>query len=269
MDGRMIPTELRSRLDFAIQAARHAGNIAMSYFHADVTVERKADDSPVTDADRRAEREMREMIAKAFPDDAVLGEEFGETGGNSGWRWILDPIDGTQSFIRGVPLFGVLIGVEFNGKAVIGVVYMPALGELVYAAEGDGCFWHPAGSVREDTPRRARVSSVGRLADGLVVTTSYEYWLRTGTADVFCRIADIAMTRGWSDCYAHVLVATGRAEAAIEPGMSIWDSAPFLPILTEAGGTYTDWNGMSSITANQTISSNGKVIGEVLKLIAG
>jgi histidinol phosphatase-like enzyme (inositol monophosphatase family) len=258
---------LAACLEFAVRAARHAGAIAMEYFQADVAIEQKGDGSPVTIADRRAERELRQLLHQAYPVDAVLGEEYGEEPGTSGRRWILDPVDGTQSFIHGVPLWGVLIGMEDQGEAVLGVVYMPALGDMVYAARGQGCWWLPAGHAANDSPRRARVSPVARLAEGLALTTSWEYFDRTGQTAVFQRFVRAARMRGWSDCYAHVLVATGRAEVALEPVMSIWDNAPFLPILVEAGGTFTDWQGHPTIAATQIASTNGKVFEEVLQLL--
>jgi histidinol phosphatase-like enzyme (inositol monophosphatase family) len=254
-------------LDFAAGAARLAGAIAMEYFQTDVAVERKGDRSPVTIADRRAEQELRQLILSQYPDDGVLGEEFGETSGSSGWRWILDPIDGTQSFVRGVPMFGVLIGAECHREAVLGVAYLPALNEMVYAAKGHGCWWFPAGQPSDAPPRRARVSSIASLADGLLLTTSYEYFQKAGRTPVYERLMQAGRTRGWSDCYAHVLVATGRAEAAFEPIMSIWDNAPFLPIVSEAGGTFTDWQGKATIHTLQAVSTNGKVLDEALRLV--
>ena len=256
-------------LELAIEAARRAGAIAMEYFQTEVTVEQKGDNSPVTIADRRAEKELRDMIRARFPHDGVLGEEFGEQVGTSGRRWILDPIDGTLSFVRGIPMFGVLVGVEAQGQAVVGVAYLPAWDEMVYAARGQGCWWLPAGRAPGAPPRRARVSNVANLAEGLILTTSYEYFHRSGQTAAHDRLVHAGRTRGWSDCYAHVLVATGRAEVAIEPLMSIWDNAPFLPILEEAGGTYTDWEGRASITATNTLSTNSKVLGEVLRLLGG
>jgi histidinol phosphatase-like enzyme (inositol monophosphatase family) len=258
---------LRTRLDFARESAVAAGGLVMSYFQTDIAVETKSDASPVTIADRKAEELLREMIARAYPSDAILGEEFGEQPGTTGYRWILDPIDGTKSFIHGVPLFGVLIGLEHNGSAVAGVAHLPALRETVYAAKGEGAWWLPAGHTSNDAARPARVSSAATLRDGLALTTSYDYWLQTRRTEVFHRIAAACRTRGWSDCYAHVLVATGRAEAAIEPVMSIWDSAPFQPILEEAGGTYTDWQGKPTIAGADSFSTNGRVFQEVLDLV--
>jgi histidinol phosphatase-like enzyme (inositol monophosphatase family) len=259
--------DLGERLKFAVAAARRAGEVVLGYFQTALAVETKGDRSPVTVADRRAEQELRAGIGASYPGDAILGEEFGEKPGTSGWRWILDPIDGTLSFIRGVPLFGVLIGLQHGDESVLGVAYLPALGEMVYAARGRGCWWLPAGSRPGFDARPARVSAVGSLAEGLVLTTAYDYWAVAGRASDYQRLVEAGRTRGWSDCYAHVLVATGRAEAAVEPVMSIWDSAPFLPILEEAGGTYTDWQGRPGISATETLSTNGKVLGEVLRLL--
>jgi histidinol phosphatase-like enzyme (inositol monophosphatase family) len=259
--------DLAARLEFAVRTARRAGAIAQQYFQTELSVEMKGDGSPITIADRRAEQELREQLRAAYPDDAVLGEEFGETPGTSGWRWILDPIDGTRSFIHGVPLWGVLIGGEDRGEAVLGVAYLPALDELVYAARGHGCWWRPAGHPADAPPWRAQVSPVARLAEGLLLTTSLDYYYQTGRVDVLERLIRAGKTRGWSDCYAHMLVATGRAEAVVEPVMSIWDSAPFLPILREAGGTFTDWEGTPTIAADTAVSTNGRVYEEVLRLL--
>src|SRR5258706_12999689 len=136
--------QLKQLLDFAVDITREAGKITWRHFRGSFVAERKADNSFVTIADREAETHLRARIAKAFPDDAILGEEEGETSGKSNRRWILDPIDGTYSFVHGVPLYGVLIGLEIDSEAVLGVVNLPALDELVYAARGLGCFWNDA-----------------------------------------------------------------------------------------------------------------------------
>jgi fructose-1,6-bisphosphatase/inositol monophosphatase family enzyme len=164
-------------------------------------------------------------------------------------------------------MFGVLIGMEDAGQSVLGVAYPPAWNEMVYAARGHGCWWLPAGHRQGDPPRRARVSSIAKLSEGLLLTTSFEYFQRTNQTAAYDRLVRAGRTRGWSDCYAHMLVATGRAEAAFEPLMSIWDSAPFLPILQEAGGTFTDWNGVATIAATTALSTNGRVFDEALGLL--
>ena len=155
----MSKAALEDCLDFALEAARRAGDFVMPYYQGEVAVETKGDGSPVTVADRSAEQELRRMIRERFPHDGVLGEELGELPGTSGRRWILDPIDGTKAFVRGVPLFGVLIGMEEDEEAVLGVVSMPALDEFVYAAKGSGCWWLPSGRRPDAPPRRARVSA--------------------------------------------------------------------------------------------------------------
>ena len=156
-----MSADLRNRLELALASAREAGRSTLEYFRsADLSVELKRDDSPVTIADRQAEKLLRERIAARFPDDAVLGEEFGEAPGTSGFRWILDPIDGTKSFIHGVPLYGTLVGVEHQGRPVLGVIYMPALDECAYAARGEGS-WYTRG---ESAPQPARVSTRASLA---------------------------------------------------------------------------------------------------------
>jgi histidinol phosphatase-like enzyme (inositol monophosphatase family) len=266
----MSSAPLAECLEFALQAARRAGEIILPYYQGDVAVETKGDGSPVTLADRGAEQELRRLLRERFPGDGVLGEEFGELAGTSGRCWILDPIDGTKAFVRGVPLFGVLIGMEEGGEAVLGVVSMPALDEFVYAARGQGCWWLPSGRRPGAPPRRARVSSVGPLADGLLLVNSYEYFVKGNRVAAHDRLLRASRhQRGWGDCYGHILVATGRAEACIDPMMNPWDNAPLLPILREAGGTFTDWQGRATIHGGDGISTNGKVFDEVMRLVRG
>src|SRR5919197_4412697 len=167
---------LRILLDFALDAAWQAGKITLEYFQTDTAVERKADASPVTLADRRAEEKLRECIQRAFPDHGILGEEFGEVAGRSPYRWVLDPLDGTRSFIQGVPLYGVMMGLEYHSQAVLGVVHFPALGETVYAAKGEGCYWNG---------RRAHVSKVSQLGEAVVLATSVQSLYEEGRGPVF------------------------------------------------------------------------------------
>ena len=156
--------QLSERLELARSAAREAGKLTLEFFQrADLAVERKADQSPVTAADREAEQLMRERIAAAFPDDAILGEEFPDRRGTSGYRWILDPIDGTKSFIHGVPLYGTLIGLEHGLQSVLGVIQIPALDECVYAAAGQGA-WHVRGGAAPAPARVSQTPAIGRLA---------------------------------------------------------------------------------------------------------
>ncbi len=257
-----MSTSLEGMLDFARQIAYEAGQITLQYFQRDVTIERKADESPVTIADRAAERHLRAMIQAAYPDHAVLGEEDGLSGSEQAtYRWVLDPIDGTKSFVRGVPLYGVLIGLLREGEPVLGVIHLPALAETVAAAQGLGCFWNN---------QPCRVSSISTLRESLVVGTTAHDYERYAKAAAFQRIlARAALFRTWGDCYGYALVATGRAEVALDPAMNVWDAAALLPILTEAGGTYTDWQGTPTIYNHEGIGSNRHVLPELLALISG
>ena len=257
-----LAAEIAPRLALAISAGQEAGRLTLRYFQQDnYTVERKSDASPVTIADRSAEQLLRERIAAAFSRDGILGEELGRTEGTSGFTWILDPVDGTKSFISGVPLYGTLVAVEHGGRAVLGMVFMPALGEGVYASLGQGA-WH---FRAEEQPRRARVSQKTRLADGLLVTSQIDTFAQRGASAAFDALQKTAsITRTWGDCYGYLLVATGRAEAMIDPIMNVWDCAAVQPIVEEAGGTFTDWQGRPTIHAGEAIATNGLVLEEVL-----
>jgi histidinol-phosphatase len=250
---------LRNLLDFAVEAAWQAGKITLEYFQAGTAVERKADASPVTLADRRAEERLRECIQQMFPTHGILGEEYGETLGSSPHRWILDPLDGTRSFVQGVPLYGVMMGLEYDGRAVLGVVHFPALGDTVYAAKGEGCYWNG---------RRAHVSSVARLEDAVVLATDVRTLYEQGRGPMFETLQTTTrLQRTWGDCYGHILVATGRAEIMLDPILNIWDCAALQPILEEAGGTFTDWSGTATHTGGNGLSTNGHLFQTVMQLI--
>ena len=236
-------------------------------------IDLKRDATPVTIADRESEQLLRRLIGEAFPHDGILGEEFGEQTGTSGFRWILDPIDGTKSFIHGVPLYAVLIGIETlfsrdpQGSAAatscIGVIYIPPLDEMVFAATGQRA-WHVIG----DRPKLpARVSTKKVLGEGLFLTSGLSGFHRRGAWPFFGRLTTTAkLSRTWGDAYGYMLVATGRAEAMVDPEMNVWDAAALLPILQEAGGTFTDWKGNPTIHGGEGIATNGLVLDEVLRL---
>ncbi|MBK8913648.1 MAG: histidinol-phosphatase [Phycisphaerales bacterium] len=248
-------------LEFAVEIAHHAGRLTLGYFLRGVTADRKSDDSPVTIADRQAEQFLRERIAAQFPDHGIVGEEFGETRGSAGIRWILDPIDGTFSFIHGVPLYSVLIGVEAGDEIVAGVVHIPALAETIWAARGDGCRWNG---------RRARVSETASVADAVVLTGGGRGFARNGRSAEFERlIRAFGDHRSWCDAYGYALVATGRADAIVDPKMSIWDVAALLPCIEEAGGRVTDWAGGRSHRIDTAVATNGRIHDEVLALLRG
>ena len=256
--------EIGPRLDLAVEAARGAGGITLEYFRReDLEVERKGDDSPVTVADRAAEEHLRRRIGEVFPDDAILGEELPEKAGSSGYRWILDPIDGTKSFIHGVPLYGTLIGVEHQGESVLGVILIPALDEYVYAASGRGA-WYVRGNA---APQPAKVSRCPKLAEGLFVTSEVICFDEVERVHVYKQLeATARLARTWGDCYGYLLVATGRAELMVDPYMNVWDAAALLPILQEAGGSFTDWQGRPTIHSGEGIATNGHILEEVLAI---
>jgi histidinol phosphatase-like enzyme (inositol monophosphatase family) len=264
----MNEADLKARLELAVDAARRAGELTLQHFNRpDLHVEPKRDGTPVTVADRQAEEYLRNRIAAAFPADAVLGEEMPERPGTSNFRWIIDPIDGTKSFVHGVPLYGTLVGVEFEQRSVIGVVVLPALEEYVYAARGQGAWWHLRGC---DQPRPARVSQVDRLAEATFCVTSVSEFIRTGRLSAYDELrGQCRLVRGWGDCYGYVLVATGRAEIMIEPELSLWDMAALLPILEEAGGTFTDWKGNPTIYSGEGLATNGRLREQVLAITRG
>ncbi|MBX3376546.1 MAG: histidinol-phosphatase [Phycisphaeraceae bacterium] len=252
-----MPLPSNPRLDLALAAANQAGELLLSYFRRrSFSTEQKVDGSPVTTADREAEQLIRRLVHDAFPTDGVLGEEFGETPAPSGYRWIIDPIDGTTSFIHGVPLWGTLIGIEHEGRMVAGVIHMPALAESIYAAAGGGA-WH---SFQGAAPRLAHVSSTSDLQQAMLCITSLDYFTRNNREAAFFKLARATRSmRGWSDCYSHLLLATGRCDAVVEPGVHPWDMAASLAIIPEAGGACTDWEGKPSAYSGNGILSNGAI----------
>lgn len=256
---------LTARYELAVTLAREVSEVILSYYQRpELTVELKHDASPVTIADRTAEQVLRRRIREAFPDDGLLGEEFGPEPGESGWEWVLDPVDGTKSFVHGVPLFGTLIGVVREGRAEIGVCRMPALGEMVSAATGQGCWWQQG----EAPPVQARVSDVSRLSDALLCYTSYGYFAKSGKARVLETLRNCCrLSRGWGDCYGHVLVATGRADLIVEPALHPWDAAALIPLLREAGGHFVDWTGRERYDSGHGLSVNARLLEDVLDVV--
>ena len=240
------------RLQFALEMASEASQLIMSHYQVNgLLVESKSDESPVTVADRGAELLIRKMISEKYPQDGVLGEEFDDVASQNGYRWILDPIDGTKAFIHGVPLFGTLIGIELNGRMVAGVCRFPALDEVVYASEGEGCWW----KIGSQAAQRTVVSGATSLSDARMIFTEPTHWRTTNRFDVIVRLMDqVKIARGWGDCYGHVMVATGRAELSVDPLMSPWDIAALIPILREAGGCCTDWKGEETIKGGDGVS---------------
>lgn len=254
------PGELGALLEFAVEIAREAGEITLRYFRKEVGVYRKANNTLVTEADLEAERFLRQKIEERFPSDSIVGEEHGERVGSTGRRWIVDPIDGTHSFVRGVPLYGVLLGVEIDGEPSVGVINVPAVGEVVYAARGLGCF-------HDGAP--ASVSRTATLEESLLLSTDFRACEKYGfgaAAEELQRRA--ASSRTWGDCYGYVLVATGRAEVMLDAAMNVWDCAALLPVIEEAGGRFTDWSGRRTIRGGNAVATNALLFEEVRRVIA-
>jgi len=255
------PAEIRELLTVALELAQAAGDHTLRYYGHMVDHDAKGDGSPVTKADREAEQLIRKELAARFPDHGILGEEFGETNAGARVRWILDPIDATISFMRGVPLYGVLIGVEVDGQAAVGVSHFPPLGETVAAGTGLGCTWN--GSP-------CHVSPVKKLEEAVVLTTDLRTIEASEADPGWTTLVERArIARTWGDCYGHALVATGRAEVMVDPIMNVWDCAPFLPILTEAGGRFTSREGEATIHGGSAVASNGTLHDEVLRILRG
>jgi histidinol phosphatase-like enzyme (inositol monophosphatase family) len=262
--------DVSARLAAALAATREAAAETLRWFGSPrLTIERKADASPVTQADRAAEEILRRALLAAFPGDAFLGEETGATPGTSGFEWIVDPIDGTKSFMRGVPLYATLVGCRRAGRGVLGVIAIPALDETAYAAVGGGA-WHVRGVA---APVAARVSARGNLATALACSSDFVDFGRwsggrdAGTAarERLERAAEFVRT--WGDGYGYLLVATGRAEVMIDPRLNPWDAAAVEVVVTEAGGRFSDWHGRDRIDSGDGLATNGLVHDELLGLI--
>jgi len=249
----------RIRYDLAIEAAQQAGRLAMGYFDKTPAVEWKQDNSPVTLADRGAENLLRKTLLGRFPQDGFLGEESGSGPGTSGFRWIIDPIDGTRSFVRGIPIWATLIGLEYKGELIAGIAHLPAMGQTYRALRGDGAY-------RDD--RKIHVSDVADLSKAHLYYSSVSWFAKAGAEKSFLNLVQLTeRQRGFGDFYGFVLVAQGSGEIMLEYGVHAWDVAALIPIVEEAGGKMTDWNGNVDITKPNVLATNGKLHETVLKLL--
>lgn len=253
-------SETRSWMEAAETVARVAGEVALRHYHRGVTVETKGDGTPVSVADRQAEEAARAWLEKHCPEDGILGEELGTTRPDARRRWILDPIDGTKTFVRRVPLWGTLVALAEGENVLAGAAYFPAVEELVVAANGAGCFWNG---------KPAHVSSMSRLSEAVVLTTD----ARMGTSDQVRLLAGLCarggLVRTWGDCYGYLLVATGRAEVMTDALMAPWDAAALQPIIEEAGGVFSDWSGRRTAFGGNAVASNAALAAEVRAVLGG
>lgn len=249
----------RTYLNAVAEAAAIAGDFAMRYYRSTIDVEVKGDGSPVTLADRGAEELVRKWIENKFPQDGILGEEFGTIRPDAKYRWIVDPIDGTKNFVRSVPLWGTLVAVAEGDDVIAGCAYFPAAGEIVTAAVGEGCYWN-------DT--KCSVSSVSDLSQATVLTTDDRFPDNIQRKRSWEKLAGRSyISRTWGDCYGYLMVATGRAEVMIDDIVSPWDAAAIQPIITEAGGVLTDWAGNNTAFGGDLIATNALLAQEVRSLM--
>ena len=246
-------------LKTALDAARKAGVTALKGFRGGFKVEYKSDSSPVTAWDRASEEIIRKTITRAFPGDGLIGEEYGENESHTGASWVIDPIDGTKNFIRGIPFWGSLIARVIGNKLVLGVMHLPATGETLWAERGKGAFHNG---------KRIRVSGINKLDKSFITHGGLEYFVRDGDAPKLERLASASyIARSFGDCGAYAYVARGMTEAMLEKGLKPWDAAAPKIIVEEAGGKFTDWSGRDDWRSPAVLATNGRVHSAILKLI--
>lgn len=248
---------LQSILDWSVALSQAAGEIAREYYQQSFLTHWKTDASPVTDADLAIERFLRQAIVKQYPEHDILGEEAGQTSTNSDYLWILDPIDGTRSFARGLPVFGIQMALCYLQKPILGVIHFPVLHETIYAADGLGCFWNG---------KTCRVSEIDEPTRSLIYVHERNL-ARERSPALNSWLQLFPVERNWGDCYSFVQVITGRAEFAIDPRMQVWDSAPLPVLVQEAGGVFLDWNGENTIWTGSAIVSNQRFVEQIRDII--
>jgi histidinol-phosphatase len=256
-----VDAALSERYYRALDAAHEAGRLALDFFDQPLNVEWKENNTPVTVADRAAEELLRSRLLSRFKQDGFLGEEYGEIPGVSGYRWIIDPIDGTRSFVRGIPIWATLIGLEYNGDPVAGVCFLPAMQQTYRALRGDGAYRNE---------RKLAVSKVHDLAQSQIFYSSMSWFIKAGAKDTFIDlVTQTQRQRGFGDFYGFMLVAQGSGELMVEYGVSPWDIAALVPIIEEAGGKVTDWEGKRTLQRRDILASNGTLHETALKLLQG
>jgi histidinol phosphatase-like enzyme (inositol monophosphatase family) len=246
-------------LQAVAEAARLGGRRALERSSAMLASESKADGSPVTAVDREVETLLREWIMRRFPDDGILGEEIPEHRPGAERRWIVDPIDGTHSYMRGVPLWGTLVAITRGTEVIAGAIACAAANDLVCASQGEGCWWNDS---------RCRVSDVAEVSRATVLTTDERLFPSPAHRDRWRALVDLAGTvRGWSDCYGYVLLATGRADVVVDGRMSPWDAAAPCIVIDEAGGVFTDLEGRPGAFGGSVVATNAALAKEARKVL--
>jgi histidinol-phosphatase len=251
--------EWKTRYEAAVEATQEAGRLALGFYDTNVAVEWKHDESPVTVADRNAETLLRQTLLGKFPNDAFLGEEYGDQPGSSGFRWVVDPVDGTRSFVRGIPIWATLVGLEYKGEQIAGIADLPAMGDTYRALRGDGAY---------RGERRIHVSSIAKLSDAMMFYSSISWFEKAGRRDTFLQLAvKTQRQRGFGDFYGFVLVAQGSGEVMIEHGVHVWDVVGLKALIEEAGGRFTDWEGNPTVERPDVLATNGVLHDEILRLL--
>lgn len=245
-------------IDFTKQLASASGDIINSYFHRALAVESKADRSPVTIADKKAEEIMREMIMKEFPTHGIIGEEFGNHNESAAYQWVLDPIDGTQAFIAGTFLFGTLIGLMKDRQPIVGAIHHSLTSHLLLGSGGQ--------TQLNDEPVRVRETKA--LREAVLLYTDFIDIGRYQNGIAFQQLMGrTKYSRTWGDCHGYFLVATGYADVMLDPVMNLWDIVALIPVIEGAGGRITDWNGRPPLEGNSVIASNGILHDQVLRVL--
>lgn len=245
-------------LEFAVEVAKAAGEHTLKYFKKNIEIISKSDHSPVTIADREAELLMKKLINEAFPEHGVFGEEYGAFNPDATIQWILDPIDGTVGFIHGIPLYTNLIGILIDGEPIIGVINAPYMNEIIYASKGKGAYFN--NSI-------ASVRKVASLEEASLMTSDVQYFNRYGYKASFDKLLNMVKThRTYGDAYGYMMVATGRADLMLDPALALWDAAALLPIISEAGGSFTDLNGTPKIDSGNGFACHPHLKNELIHL---
>lgn len=249
---------MREFVDFSKELARASGEIIMHYFRSGVAVETKADESPVTIADREAEEIMREMIMKEYPDHGIIGEEFGNHNEAAEYQWVLDPIDGTKSFVSGTFLFGTLIGLMKDGQPIVGTINHPVTSHMLIGN----------GKETRLNDEVARVSGKRNLRDAVLCYSDFIDVGKYQNGIAFQQLMGMTRyNRTWGDCHGYFLLATGYADVMLDPVMHLWDIVALIPVIEGAGGKITSWNGGPPLSGNGIIASNGPLHSQVLRVL--
>lgn len=246
---------------FACMLAEESQKIIMPYFKKPIQVDTKKDASPVTLADRKTEELMRKLIGKHFPDHGIIGEEFGNSGENAEYIWVLDPIDGTKSFICGVPLFGTLIALLKKNKPILGIINMPAQNELFLGIEGKPTTLNG---------KKIRVRETSSFKDAVLLCTDHLDIEKHKNTETFLNLArSVKFYRNWGDCYMYTLLARGYADIALDPIMNYWDIQALIPVIKGAGGVITSWEGKAPEKATSIIAATPKLHKQVIRRLNG